>query len=60
MASKNADRIIAILPFLLVFLAAVIGMKSEINLFSLCDLKASIHQQSIFNSSSERENIVVR
>ncbi len=60
MVNKNADPMIALLPFFLVFLAAAIGMKSEINLFSLCDLKASIHQQSIFNSSSERENIVVR
>ena len=33
-ASKNLDRIIGLLPFFILFLAAVIGIKSEIDLFS--------------------------
>ncbi len=34
MASKNLDRIIGLLPFFVLFLAAVLGIKSEIDLFT--------------------------
>lgn len=34
MFNKNSDRIVAIVPFVLVLVAGVIGMKSDVNLFS--------------------------
>ena len=34
MFDKNSDRIVALIPFVLVLLAGVIGMKSDIDLFS--------------------------
>lgn len=51
MASKNLDRIMALLPFFLMFLAVVIGIKSEIDLFSLCDPSNSQPEQPQFIQS---------
>lgn len=46
MASKNMDRLIGLLPFFILFLAAVIGIKSEIDLFTCFNYLDSTTNQS--------------
>lgn len=46
MASRNLDRMIGLLPFFILFLAAVIGIKSEIDLFTCLNYSDSATSQS--------------
>ena len=55
MFDKSSDRITAIIPFLIIFFAAAIGMKSNVDLFSWWHL---ICHQEVLPHSIQHEHHV--
>lgn len=60
MFNKNSDRIVAIVPFVLVLLAGAIGMKSDVDLFDWWHLAQTSSASSNvirYNPQGDRKNI---